>query len=133
MAALRKATGKTEIDDELLDTDSDFSDEDDDRLAQLRKGNEDTYNIDQRVMVRYGTNVDQKKSLTNYYIKFLGLLVVLILIPAEIVLRNRIFETELLAIQNYQRIIDDLGPGARNFFTWFCIIFTWSGRYLFVK
>lgn len=117
-----------------IDFESELSDEEeDDNLAALRRENEDSYNIDKRVMVRYGTNVDQKKSLTNYYIKFIGILAALIIIPTEIVVRNKVFESELLAIQSYQKIVEDLGNSAQTFFKWFCILFTWSGRYLFVK
>lgn len=137
MAFLRaskvKRATKIAVNDVLSD-DDDYSDADsDDQLAALRKDDENTYDINQRVMARYGTNVDQKKSLTNYYIKFLGLLVGLIIIPAEIVLRDQIFNSELSAIKSYQIIVDELGQDAENFFTWFCIIFTWLGRYLFVK
>lgn len=132
MATLRKATNKSFLEDDEFESDEEYSD-DEYSMAHLHKGNEETYDIDKRIMARYGTNVDQKKSLTNYYIKFIGVLVVLILIPAEIVLRNKIFEVELLAINSYQTIIRELGSGAEDFFKYFCIFFTWIGRYLFVK
>ena len=120
MALLKKATGKQLIDDSLLDSDSDFTDsDDDDKFKQLRKGNEADYDIDKRIMARYGTNVDQKKSLTNYYIKFAIILVILILIPSEIVLRNIIFKTEVLAIRNYQQVIANLGRDVETAFRWF--------------
>jgi hypothetical protein len=132
MATLRKTTEKSFVEDDELDSDEEYSEEEF-SMAHLHKGNEETYDIDKRIMARYGTNVDQKKSLTNYYIKFIGVLIVLILIPAEIVLRNKIFEVELLAINSYQTIIRELGKGTEDFFKWFCILFTWIGRYLFVK
>lgn len=120
MALLKKQKGTGKIPDDLFDSDSDLSsDDEDDRFAELRKGNEDNYDIDKRVMARYGTNVDQKKSLTNYYIKFAAILAIIILIPTEIVLRNEIFDSELLAIKNYQQIIDNLGADFANFFKWF--------------
>jgi hypothetical protein len=117
MASLRRLTAKKEIEQDI-DLDADLSDEEDE-MAVLHHGSEATYDIDKRIMVRYGTNVDQKKSLTNYYIKFIGALIVLILIPAEIVLRNKIIEVELLAIESYQGIVRDFGSGAEQFFKWF--------------
>lgn len=61
MAALRKATGRRSGLEDILDSDSDLSeDEGSDHLAQMRKDNENKYNLNQRVMARYGTDVDSK-------------------------------------------------------------------------
>ena len=61
MALLRRGTEKKPRIEDIFDSDSDISDEEgDDHLSQLRKDNEDKYNLNQRVMVRYGTDVDQK-------------------------------------------------------------------------
>jgi hypothetical protein len=118
--------------DAASSSDSDFSSDDEDNpFSALRKGDEEDYDIDKRVLARYGTDVNRKQSLTNYYIKVIGMISVLILIPSEIVLRSTIFEVEISAIKSYQEIISS--TGADNFFKWFCIIFTWVGRYLFVK
>lgn len=71
--------------------------------------------------------------MTNYYIKFAGILIALILIPTEIVIRNNVFELELKGIRKFQTFIDDFGHSFQRFFFWFAFIFTWLGRYLFIK
>lgn len=131
MASLRKNKTVIRTEDLSLSSDSDFDSDEDNPFGALHKGDEQNYNLDQRVMARYGTNVQHKKSLTNYYIQIIGFVAVLIFIPSEIVLRNTIFESERSAIKSYQEIINSID--ADTFFKQFWILFTWVGRYLFVK
>lgn len=136
MANLNKYnTDNLDMDDEDSFESEDFSsDEDDDRFAALRNVKEGDYNLKQRKMQRYGTKIDtdKKQSMAGYYIKIVGMLIIiLIVIPAEIVLRNSIFESELPAIKSYQQIIGDTSN--KDLFEAFCKIFILLGRYIFVE
>lgn len=137
MAMLRKATNKNQELSEIIGSDDSFSEssDEDDPLGKLRNDNEDKYNLNQRVMARYGTGVDHKKSLTNYYIKFTGVLIVLILIPTEIVIRNTIFDLELDSIVRVQSRIRGTGDSSTlwDFFDWFALIFTFPARIIFIN
>ncbi len=135
MAMIRKATTKVaELSDDF-DAEDSFSEssDEDDPLGKLRNDNEEKYNLNQRVMARYGTDVDNKKSLANYYIKFTGVVIVLVLITTEIVIRNSIFDLELDGIVQMQTFIRELGENTFLFFDWFAFIVTFPSRLIFIN
>lgn len=121
--------------EDIIDSEDSFSEssDEDDPLGKLRNDKEEKYNLNQRIMARYGTDVDNKKSLTNYYIKFTGVLIVLILIPTEIVIRNTIFDLELNAIVETQAFIRSGGETFFDFFDWFALILTFPARTIFIN